>query len=173
MIKKIQASIFFLQTRQAFIISTATVYFPIIISRNCKRFLTWKRVETWPKTNSTLSNGVSLKWSNMNNKTNRSRFKVQGSKVRVEDSLGCTTSLLIPIQYVLVSGVRFQVSGGMIKIAHNMALKNIPYLFLYVCMASGVRCQVSGFRFQVPAPLFIIPDTWNLRFWKQKVLESY
>jgi hypothetical protein len=39
-----------------------------------------------------------------------------------------------------------------IKIAHNMALKNIPYLFFPVCLVSGVR-------FQVPAPLFIIPDT--------------
>jgi len=33
----------------------------------------------------------------------------------------------------------------MIKIAHNMVLKNIPY--------------APGVRFQVSAPLFIIPDT--------------
>jgi hypothetical protein len=44
---------------------------------------------------------------------------------------------------------------GLIKIAHHMALKNIPYLFL----PAYVFCQVSGVRFQVPAPLFIIPDT--------------
>jgi hypothetical protein len=42
--------------------------------------------------------------------------------------------------------------SGMIKIAHNMALKIIPNLFLPVCLVSGFRCQV-------PAHLFIIPDT--------------
>jgi hypothetical protein len=45
----------------------------------------------------------------------------------------------------------------MIKIAHNTAFKNIPYLFFPVCPVSGVSFRVVGF--QVPAPLFIIPDT--------------